>query len=401
VLVVDDNPTNRRVALNMLAAAEMEVTEAGSGAAGLAALRLARRDDAPFDLAIIDSEMPEMNGFELARAVRADSAIGGTPLVMLTSSGRPGDGQRCRELGIEGYLPKPASRSDLLEALKTVLSEPGAAGTAKADIVTRHSIAESRRHLTILVAEDNPVNQEVVAAMLRKRGHHIDVVANGRLAVEAVARASYDVVLMDIQMPEMDGFEATHAIRATPVGKDLPIIALTAHALSGERERCLSHGMTDYLTKPLRAHELFAAVESWASSGAERAEPAAATPESGALPVDVDSFREQMRLAGAEAAVDQILDTFLDSTPQRVAAITGALASGNATDIERAAHALKSAAGTIGAKSLAALLQQIESAGKTGDVAAARAQQNRLEAESAAVIEQLTRLRGASSAPGR
>jgi len=395
VLVVDDNPTNRRVALNMLEAAEMEVTEAGSGAAGLAVLRQARRDDAPFDLAIIDSDMPEMNGFELARAVRADSAIGRTPLVMLTSSGQPGDGQRCRELGIDGYLPKPASRSDLLEALKTVLAEPD--GAAKGDIVTRHSIAESRRHLTILVAEDNPVNQEVVAAMLRKRGHHIDVVANGRLAVDAVAHTRYDVVLMDIQMPEMDGFEATHAIRATPVGKDLPIIALTAHALSGERERCLSHGMTDYLTKPLRAHELFAAVESWASSGADRAESAAAAPQGGALPVDVAAFREQMRLAGAEAAVDQILDTFLDSTPQRVAAITSALAAGNATDIERAAHALKSAAGTIGAKSLAALLQQIETAGKAGDVASARALQDRLEAESAAVIEQLTRPRRTSA----
>ncbi len=396
VLVVDDNPTNRRVALNMLAAAEMEVTEAGSGAAGLTALRQARRDDAPFDLAIIDSEMPEMNGFELARAVRADSAIGRTPLVMLTSSGQPGDGQRCRELGIDGYLPKPASRSDLLEALKTVLAEPGGAGAAKGDIVTRHSIAESRRHLHILVAEDNPVNQEVVAAMLRKRGHHIDVVANGRLAVDAVARARYDVVLMDIQMPEMDGFEATHAIRATPVGKDLAIIALTAHALSGERERCLSHGMSDYLTKPLRAHELFAAVEGWAPSDTERPEPAPA-PQIVASPVDVAAFREQMRLAGAEAAVDQILDTFLESTPQRIAAITGALVSGNATDIERAAHALKSAAGTIGAKSLAALLQQIEAAGNAGDVASARALQDRLEAESAAVIDQLTRPRGTSA----
>ncbi len=396
VLVVDDNPTNRRVALNMLVAAEMEVTEAASGAAGLAALRQARRDDAPFDLAIIDSEMPEMSGFELARAVRTDPGIGRIPLVMLTSSGQPGDGQRCRDLGIDGYLPKPASRSDLLEALKTVLAGPGAAGAVKGDIVTRHSIAESRRHLTILVAEDNPVNQEVVAAMLRKRGHHIEVVDNGRLAVEAVARTRYDIVLMDIQMPEMDGFEATHAIRATAAGKDLPIIALTAHALSGERERCLSHGMTDYLTKPLRAHELFAAVEGWAPSGAERPEPVALSP--GVAPaVDVDAFREQMRLAGAESAVDQILDTFLDSTPQRVAAITRALASGNATDIERAAHALKSAAGTIGAKSLAALLQQIEAAGKAGDVAAARALQDRLEAESAAVIDQLTRLRGNSA----
>ncbi|HET9709025.1 MAG TPA: response regulator, partial [Gemmatimonadales bacterium] len=395
-LIVDDNPTNRRVALNMLAAAEMEVTEAGSGAAALTALRQARRDEAPFDLAIIDSEMPEMNGFELARAVRADPGIGQTPLVMLTSSGKPGDGQRCRELGIDGYLPKPASRSDLLEAIKTVLAEPGGGGAAKGDIVTRHSIAESRRHLTIRVAEDNPVNQEVVAAMLRKRGHHIDVVANGRLAVDAVARTPYDVVLMDIQMPEMDGFEATHAIRATPVGKDLPIIALTAHALSGERERCLSHGMSDYLTKPLRAHELFAAVEGWAPSAGEQRE-APAAPPAAAVAVDVEAFREQMRLAGAESAVDQILDTFLDSTPQRITAITSALASGNATDIERSAHALKSAAGTIGAKSLAALLQQLEAAGKAGDVASARALQDRLEAESAAVIDQLSRPRGPSA----
>ena len=399
-LVVDDNPTNRRVVLNMLAAAEMHVTEAASGAAGLAALRQARREDAPFDLAIIDSEMPEMDGFELARAVRTDAAVGRTPLVMLTSSGKPGDGQRCRELGIDGYLPKPASRSDLLEALKTVLADPDA-GAVKGDFVTRHSIAESRRHLSILVAEDNPVNQEVVAAMLRKRGHTIDVVANGRLAVEAVARTRYDVVLMDIQMPEMDGFEATHAIRATPAGAALPIIALTAHALSGERERCLSHGMSDYLTKPLRAHELFAAVEGWAPSGTERAEPAPAAAAPAVAPVDVDGFREQMRLAGAEAAVDQILDTFLDSTPQRVAAITAALASGSPGDIERSAHALKSAAGTIGAKSLATLLQQIETAGKAGDTPGARALQNRLEAESAAVIEQLTRLRGASSSHER
>ncbi|HEY6222496.1 MAG TPA: response regulator [Gemmatimonadales bacterium] len=394
VLVVDDNPTNRRVVLNMLTAVDMEVTEAASGQTALTVLRGAHRDETPFHLAIIDSAMPEMNGFELARAVRADGVVGATPLVMLTSLGQPGDGQRCRDLGIDGYLPKPASRSDLLETLKTVLSGPSAAATR--GIVTRHSIAESRRHLQILVAEDNPVNQEVVAAMLHKRGHDIDVVANGRLAVDAVARTRYDVVLMDIQMPEMDGFEATHAIRATAAGKDLPIIALTAHALSGERERCLSHGMTDYLTKPLRAHELFAAVEGWAPSIAPRAEPAP-MPRGGALPVEVDAFREQMRLAGAEAAVDQILDTFLESTPQRISAITAALSAGTPGDIERAAHALKSAAGTIGAKSLAALLQQIESAGKAGDVLAARALQDRLEGESAAVLEQLTRLRKAPS----
>jgi two-component system sensor histidine kinase/response regulator len=392
VLVVDDNPTNRRIVLNMLAAVDMDVTEANSGATGLAALRHAQRDETPFDLAIIDSEMPEMNGFELAGAVRADAAIGETPLVMLTSSGQRGDGQRCRDLGIRGYLPKPTSRSDLLEAIKTVLTGPAAAGADEGGVVTRHTIAESRRHLHILVAEDNPVNQEVVAAMLRKRGHRIDVVPNGRAAVEAAARTRYDVVLMDIQMPEMDGFEATHAIRATPEGKDLPIIALTAHALSGERERCLSHGMTDYLTKPLRGHELFAAVEGWAPSGADNVETPPAA-EGATPPVDVDAFREQMRLAGAESAVDQILDTFLESTPQRITAIAEALSAGDATGIERAAHALKSAAATIGAKSLAALLQQLESAGKEANVTRARSLGNDIEGISNQVVDYLSGLR--------
>jgi PAS domain S-box-containing protein len=208
VLVVDDNPTNRRILLNMLSAADMLVTEANSGATGLAVLRRAQRDDMPFDLAVIDSEMPEMDGFELARSIGEDHTLATTRLVMLTSSGQRGDGQRCRELGILGYLPKPASRSDLLETLSTVMTGPAGATAAQGGVVTRHTIAESRQRLEILVAEDNPVNQEVVAAMLRKRGHKVDVVATGRAAVDAAVRQRYDVVLMDIQMPEMDGFEA-------------------------------------------------------------------------------------------------------------------------------------------------------------------------------------------------
>src|SRR5204862_278416 len=150
-----------------------------------------------------------------------------------------GDGERCRQLGIQAYLTKPIARADLVEARGT-----GRAGTASApgaaDLVTRHSIAESRHALRVLLAEDNPVNQQVATAMLLKRGHHVDVASNGREAVDAVAREPYDVILMDIQMPEMDGFEATEQIRGLPQGRTLPIIALTAHALSGERERCLA-----------------------------------------------------------------------------------------------------------------------------------------------------------------
>jgi len=243
MLIVDDNQTNRRILREMLAAEGINVDEASTAADGLEALRRVR-----YDLAILDVQMPDMDGFQLATAVRGDKRIKRTNLLMLTSAGQRGDGERCRELGIRGYLTKPISRSDLLEALGTVLAgSPGEAGMP--DVVTRHTIAESRATLRVLLAEDNPVNQQVAVAMLVKRGHEVHVSSNGREALEAVQGRDFDVVLMDIQMPEMDGFEATHAIRALPKGKDLPIIGLTAHALSGERERCLSHGMTDYRSR--------------------------------------------------------------------------------------------------------------------------------------------------------
>jgi PAS domain S-box-containing protein len=388
-LVVDDNATNRRIVLDILTAAGMQVSEAGDGAKGLEALRTGYRGAQAFDLAIIDAQMPELDGFELAAAVRADPAIADTPLVMLTSAGQRGDGQRCRDLGIRGYLPKPMSRSDLLEAVGTVLAT--AVPTAAAAFVTRHSIAESRRRLHVLVAEDNPVNQEVAASMLRKRGHEIDVVNNGREAVEASKRTRYDVILMDVQMPEMDGFEATHAIRATEHGRTLPIIALTAHALTGERERCLAEGMSEYLTKPFKAHELFAIVEGWTAAAPPPPPPAVS------VPVDLDAFRHEMRAAGAEEAVDPVLDTFLQSAPERVAALTTALAAGTAPEIERAAHAFKSASATIGAKVLATLLQQMEVAGKAGDVTGARRVGEGLLRESEAVLAYLRQVRAAPS----
>src|SRR5947209_7183165 len=260
LLGVDDNETNRRIVRDMLGAEGMAVHEAPRADAGLEALRRAARARTPYDLAILDAQMPDQDGFELATAIRADGALTETRLLILTSAGQRGDGERCRQLGIQAYLTKPIARADLVEAVGTVL-----AGTASApgevDLVTRHSIAESRHALRILLAEDNPVNQQVATAMLLKRGHQVDVVSNGREAVDAVARERYDVVLMDIQMPEMDGFEATAKIRALPQGRTLPIIALTAHALSGERERCLERGMSGYVAKPFKAHDLFAAVE--------------------------------------------------------------------------------------------------------------------------------------------
>jgi len=379
LLVVDDNETNRRIVRDMLGAEGMAVHEAPRADAGLEALRRAARARTPYDLAILDAQMPDQDGFELATAIRADGALTETRLLILTSAGQRGDGERCRQLGIQAYLTKPIARADLVEAVGTVL-----AGTASApggaDLVTRHSIAESRHALRILLAEDNPVNQQVATAMLLKRGHQVDVVGNGREAVDAVAKESYDLVLMDIQMPEMDGFEATEKIRALPQGRTLPIIALTAHALSGERERCLARGMSGYLAKPFKAHDLFTAVE---GRGAQPADAAAAP----APAVDLAAFRRTMEEAGAAEAVDGILETFVATLPQRLEALVAAASGTDAEPLQRAAHAFKSAAGTIGAGHLATLLEETERAAQGGDVAGARDKLEHIQGEAQVVLD--------------
>jgi len=208
----------------------------------------------------------------------------------------------------------------------------------------------------------------------------VDVVGNGREAVDAVRARDYDLVLMDIQMPEMDGFAATQAIRLLPRGRTLPIIALTAHALSGERERCLERGMTGYLAKPFKAHDLFAAVEGRTDATADTA---AAAP----LPVDLAAFRGTMREAGAEAAVDGILATFASSLPQRLEALAEAIRGGVAEPIERAAHAFRSAAATIGAHRLAQLLEAMETSARSGDVSRARSALPDVTSEAQTVLD--------------
>jgi CheY-like chemotaxis protein len=390
VLIVDDNETNRRILRDILAGAGMALREAASAAAGLAALRDAHRSGAPVELAIIDAQMPEQDGFSLATEIRATPELAHTRLLLLTSAGQRGDAQRCREVGINAYLTKPIARADLLEALSALFAGTTGGGPDEG-IITRHTIAEARRRMHILLAEDNPVNQQVAATMLRKRGHEVDVVADGAAAVAAVRATAYDVVLMDIQMPEMDGFAATEAIRALPDRAGLPIIALTAHALSGERDRCLSHGMTGYLTKPFRSHELFGLVEGWAEPAVSvPAAPAAPAPDG---PVDLEHFRRTMREAGAEEAVDSILDTFLETAPERLAVLGAAVARHEAAGIAAAAHAFKSAAGSIGARALASLLGDAERAARTGDGSGARGLYDRIEQETGAVVDYVRQAR--------
>ncbi|HVO35461.1 MAG TPA: response regulator [Gemmatimonadales bacterium] len=391
MLVVDDNESNRRIVREMLGSAGVTVDEAADADAGLTALRAAAART-PYALAILDAQMPGRDGFEMAEMVRRDGVLKRTRLLMLTSAAQRGDGERCRERRIHGYLAKPVSRSDLLDLVSGVL---GAAESEEGpfEVVTRHRIHESRRRLKILLAEDNPVNQEVAATMLRKRGYDVEVVENGLLAVERVRATRYDVVLMDIEMPELNGYQAAVRIRAIPACRDLPIVALTGHVRAGERERCLAHGMNAYLSKPFKPFELFTTVESWG-----RRTPAASAPPPGAAPpLGLDTFRKEMTAVGAGDAVDGIIASFAEHLGQSMQEMGAAVAAGNAAEVARIAHAFKSSAAQLGATKLAGLLKEIEEAAKAnGDM---RAAYDQLRAEAAAVEKYLATASSSRPAP--
>ena len=400
VLIADDNATIQRIVGDALGGLGASVRAVESAEAALEALREASSAGKQYDLAIVDAYMPGMGGFDLAEAIRAEPELGGTKLMMLTSVGQRGDGERCRALRIAAYLPKPVSETELVEAAGAVLASDGVLRGMEepARLVTRHSMAEARRPLRILVAEDNPVNQQVARRMLEKRGHSVEVVGNGREAVAAVKRGGYDVVLMDVQMPEMDGIAATHEIRRNPGYADLPIIAMTAHALQEERQDFLKAGMNDHIPKPFKPHELFSCVEGWGGGGGGTAEaptPAEAVPDA-SPPVDLEGFRRTMREAGVEEAVDDMLDVFLDDAPARMEAVSAAVASGDAEQTRLAAHAFKSAAGTVEAKKLFELLKQLETAGQERRTDEAEQLRELVAAEYAAVHAYLEQARAAN-----
>ena len=266
VLVVDDNPVSRRLLETMLGQWLMKPQLADSGAAGVAAIQKRKLAGESFPLVVLDAHMPGMDGFAVAEEIRKDPAMAGAIVMMLTSAGQRGDGARCRELGIAAYLTKPISQPELLEAILTVLGM-SADGPERAQVVTRHSLRENRRSLRILLAEDNKVNQLVAARLLGKRGHDVVIAENGRhalAALDAPGSAGFDLILMDVQMPDMDGFEATGIIREREKtsGAHLPIVAMTANAMKGDKERCLASGMDGYVSKPIDVEQLLAVIES-------------------------------------------------------------------------------------------------------------------------------------------
>jgi two-component system sensor histidine kinase/response regulator len=266
VLVVDDNQTNRRILDGMLVRWEMKPTSVESGNKALAQLSTARETGSRFDLILTDMHMPGMDGFALVEQIRQRPELSTSTIMMLTSAGHRGDAARCQELGVSAYLLKPIRQSELREAIARVLGDHEQQGATP--LITRFSLQDARdpaTSLRVLVAEDNLVNQRLVVRLLEKRGHRVVLAGNGREALAALGEDSFDLVLMDVQMPDMDGFEATAAIREKEEGSRIhqPVIALTAHAMKGDRERCLAGGMDGYLTKPIRPAELDELLESY------------------------------------------------------------------------------------------------------------------------------------------
>ncbi|HEX8559862.1 MAG TPA: response regulator [Pyrinomonadaceae bacterium] len=371
VLTVDDNATNRKILSHQLDSWGMVHAEADSGAAALEALRAAAGRGEPFDLAVLDLMMPGMDGLELARAIKADPAVAATRLVMLTSFGQRGQSETAREAGIVACLTKPVRQSQLFDCLANVMSQapPAPAPTsARADHTTKEAPVASNK--LILLAEDNVVNQKVAVRQLQKLGYRADAVANGREAVEALGRIAYDLVLMDCQMPEMDGYAATAEIRRREgAARHTPIVAMTANALEGDRAKCLAAGMDDYVSKPVRPEELAAALKRLLADDAPGAEPAAAEPEAIPPPVDVERMRQAMGDDPEEVA--DILGVYLVQMSQSLEKLNAAVGSGDAAGVEMIAHNCVGVSATCGMSAVVAPLRELERMGRENQLAGA------------------------------
>ena len=338
VLVVDDNETNRRILFEMLQHWGMKPTLADSGKSALVALHAVQDSPVRFPLILIDAHMPEMDGFALTRHILAMPEFGGSSIVMLTSAGQPKDAQRCRELGLAGYVTKPIGQAELLDVISAAMRRHTRPALPKTDSVEPSPAAS--RALNVLLAEDNIVNQKLAVLLLQRRGHSVTVVSNGGQALAAIEKQNFDVCLMDIQMPELSGLEATAAIRAKEKGTlcHLPIVAMTAHAIKGDREICLKAGMDAYLSKPVRGDELFQTIETLVDDG-HFAAPANSSATPRGLVFDESSFLA--RMDGSYDVCVQIAEAFFVECPKVMSDLRSALQRKDAVELAALAHALK------------------------------------------------------------
>ncbi len=361
---------------------------AASGAEAIELLKRAAGDEKPFDLVLLDMQMPKMDGEETLSAIKEDPKIRDVVVVILPSVGIRGDAARLEGLGCAGYLMKPVKQSQLFDTIITVLSRRNSDAKDKSgSIVTRHTIEDQkRRSIRILLAEDNPTNQKVAVGLLGRAGYRADVAENGRMAVEAHQRSSYDLILMDVQMPQMNGFEATKAIREREEGiKHTPIIAMTAHAMKSDRERCLQAGMDDYLSKPIEPQELLDVISRWSrlraqkKDGSPSAAQSSSSPGSKDIPVNVEDALG--RLGGDEKFLKEMLVELLHCLPTQLQRVDQAIETGDAKAVEAEAHSIKGGAGNLSANAIAQLALRLEVLGREGDLAGAKEMVGNLKSE--------------------
>jgi CheY-like chemotaxis protein/HPt (histidine-containing phosphotransfer) domain-containing protein len=373
VLVVDDNATNRRILQEMLSRWQMRPTMVDSGRQALVRLAQAREQGEPFAMVLLDAHMPEMDGFTVAMRMQQDPALAGTTILMLSSADLAGDAARCREVGIARHLMKPITQAELWDAIMTALG--GTAHTPAALLTVSPRTEPGADHpLRILLAEDNRINQRVALHTLEKQGHRVVVVGDGQAALTALAQAPFDLVLMDIQMPILDGMAATAAIRAQEQtqGTHLPIIAMTAHAMRGDRERCLAAGMDGYVTKPLKTADLAAAIAQL---------PPVSSLETRVVTPPVDISATLQSVGGDQNLLVDLFEIFQQDYPKQLAELRDAIGVGDAERVTQVAHSLKGAVGYFGAQTVHALAYRLETMAHQAELEGASSVLQQLERE--------------------
>jgi signal transduction histidine kinase/DNA-binding response OmpR family regulator len=391
-LIVDDNLTNRQILHAITTQWKMKSDAVESAVLALSALEAAASGNNAYKLVLIDGHMPQMDGFQLAERIRQNPKLAGAIVLMLTSGGQPGDIDRCRELGISAYLIKPIRRSELLDVVLRVLdAAPKEVIVDRDESLLPHAAA---RKLRFLAAEDNLVNQRLIARLLEKAGHSVTVVGDGLAAVNASKRDSYDAILMDVQMPLMDGHEATRQIRRLEqtTGAHVPIIAITAHAMKGDREKCLESGMDDYIAKPLHKQELLLAIhQQTARKPLAVVKPPAPALAPISLGDELDIEAALCLMGGDEELFSELCRLFLQESPALIDSVRAALAQGDSIAVYRAAHKLKGSLSTIGglkaARAALVLEELARTAGVNGFAEAAAA----LEREMTALLLAISR----------
>jgi PAS domain S-box-containing protein len=373
VLVVDDNSTNRKILEEMIGNWRMKPVAAANGPAAMEALQRAHKNGTPFRLVLLDGHMPGMDGFEVAARVKQDPQLHEAEVILLTSAGRSEDVARAKTVGVAATLSKPVKQSELWDAIATALNVPGRQKSRASSLpAAAKARARAARHpLRVLLAEDNPVNQEVALRLLERRGHSVIVAENGRQALTAIERHKFDLVLMDVQMPEMGGLEATQLIREKEksTGEHLPILAMTAHAMQGDRERCIAAGMDGYLAKPIDPKSFLQTVEGISQRGAQSEttpKEAAAREEGGDGHRSLDAKALLEWFSGNRKLLRNIVKTFRDDCPRMMARIRTALAANDANLLAEGAHALKGSVGNFGPTAALEATREMEKIARQG-----------------------------------